>query len=211
MRPLSRLAVLAAAATLTACSALPPAPSSTPQVGDSIADHPIGAFRDTRTLHLDADGAGGIRENPDAVRAFVVDHARAGEGPMVVSAAPGDLRAAFRAMLDAGARPEDLRAAPTDGATGATLTFAAWRAEPPKCGEMASDGALVGLAAPSNDSASDWGCATQRDLALMLVHPRDAVARRGDLPSADAEAPTGRVQDTRNYARPERPTTVQTN
>jgi pilus assembly protein CpaD len=210
MRPLTKVAALAVMATLSACSHGPFAPPADPIVGDSVADHPIGAYRESRQLVVGADRVGLVIDG-EAVRSFVVDHARAGEGPISVTGSTADVRAAFRALMDAGARASDLRAVTVAGGYGVTLTFPAWSAAPPRCGEMTSDARLVGLWGPNNDPSSDWGCTSQRNLALMLVNPKDAVTRRGDLPSADAEAPAGRVQDTRSYARPDRPTTVQTN
>ena len=208
MRPLALAAALALPLALAACGGsreevVLPQAFTTPQEG-----HPIAVVRDARVEIVLVDERGRLAADPAQMRDLVVDHARRGHGPIKVEGPARDVRTAAQALVQAGAKVRDLDLRVGRDPRGATVSFEAFRAEASPCGAFVSDSARFARAADARNSvSSEWGCATQSNLAAMVSDPLDLVGRHGRATGSNSDYAVGRQQALRTYAAPDRPST----
>ena len=171
---------------------------------DHRINHPIAVARTVSTLALASDGRGGVAADAEGLRRFVVEHARRGHGPVEVRGAPADVAAAARLLAGAGLRAADLLPIPSASGPGGgvTLRFDAHAALPSECGAFASDRDSL-FANPHNRVSSEWGCATQRNLGLMISDPADLLRMRGGPSASSSGRFVGRILEYDTYERPE--------
>ena len=187
-----RLAVLAATLLAGSCTSEESRLSS-----DGAENHPILVEPTNQTLRLpfSAPEAGLLPEDAARLEAFVDAYTREGNGAISVSAPEGpDSRAALsyfgerlvqlgvpRSRILVGTREvggEDRRI---------EISFIGYGAHTEACGDWSTD--LTETAA--NDTAPNFGCAQQQNLAAMVDNPRDILGpqdagasdatRRGDV------------------------------
>jgi pilus assembly protein CpaD len=200
MRAQTAAAILAALC-LSAC-----APGHDRQLGDNMDATPpeIGVTADA-AVAAGTRSAASIEsaQGQASMRDFAADYAKRGNGPVEVRGSADGVRSAAAALLRAGVRLDDLRLKVT-GDTGSSVmvAFAAFRAVAPDCTVPAD--ALQMLAGPALQR-SDFGCATQHDLALMVSDPSDLVRRRGTPYGSNAEYATGLVRSQRTFTTYDKP------
>lgn len=175
------------------------------QTDDPNRDHPISVAQEPRELTFRTDGRGRVEVDPSLLRTVVVDHARRGHGPIALRGPAADVATLTRMLVAAGASGSSIRPEVVRGG-GITLSFLAYRADPPRCGEFRSDQrAFAGNF--YNTASSEFGCSMQRNLGLMLSDPRDLLQARGrDIP-VDGGRPAAAVQQYGTHEKPERPST----
>jgi pilus assembly protein CpaD len=202
MRKASLLTIL----LLSACGSVTNGPRDALTVAQR---HPITVDKQTVTLSVSAEGNpnGLSRASLAEIDAFVNAYRTRGHGPITVTAPSGNGRDVYgqqtaadvRAALFASGIPyEAMQGATISAGRGADeviLSFASYVATGPSCGRY--PGELANQRA--NRMSTNFGCATQANLAAMIADPRDltspathdgmgdpALARRvGDLDGAD--------------------------
>jgi len=169
---------------------------------EAWANHPIRVDRADREHRVP------LREGAapaGAWLAIAADHVRRGGGSEVrVRGHALDVRDASEALAAAGIPASALRPEPLRGARRGevSVVFPVAEATPSPCGSFASD--TREWHRWRNRPASEWGCATQHNLAVMLADPRDLERRRGSEGSYGAfpGRATGQVIQYGTYAPP---------
>lgn len=145
---------------------------------DYRAAHPLSVSTETISLALPG-GEPPIGENAVKFARFVKDYHDRGLAPLVIKTGNGDKEGSFRVeqarqlLKKAGVSPGDISVAKarSGGVPGkaVVLTYTANAIKVPVCGKvplrMMPDGA--------NRGHANFGCATQRNLGLMLSNPGD--------------------------------------
>ena len=190
----SRLALLASLALLSACSETPSADKL--MADDYRQHHQLGVAPAVAQLRLASDQAALSGDDRRRLHDFAVQYVRKGHGTISVStggAGREDKTAQAYAQAIAidlqieGVKPRELSlwlvvGDPLTAPGQASLTFATSVADLPECNDWSNEGGQV--------SASNFGCAFQRNLGAMISDPRDlerqhgamvADAARGDL------------------------------
>lgn len=191
-RALLRMAVLAAlAGGLGACNRLDDFTAA--ELGDPVKRHAIGYTPHTEALFVEvAPGGGGLSSNQQAdVWRFVDRYRKEGTGPLKIAAprSAGGHLAASRSVRDvedivrdAGVDPDAVQVARYTGNSrvGPAVKLAYERpvAVPPQCGDWATDLGENRERLPYND----FGCATQRNLALTVANGRDLQVAQEESP-----------------------------
>ncbi|WP_031554285.1 CpaD family pilus assembly protein [Parvularcula oceani] len=203
-----RLLLLAlAGTTLSACASL----MNTPEEAYSVEQrHPITVDQQVMTLVVPVDPqANGLSRTALAQIDRFVDAYRAkGYGPMTVTAPSGgagdrdgqQTAADVRAALDAfGVSFEEMRGATVrrGGGDEVILSFSRYVASGPECG--AYGGNLPARLA--GRSSTNFGCATQANLAAMIADPRDL--HQGHAPDGMGDdALSSAIEGRRAYRTP---------
>ena len=158
--------------------------------------HPIhiGERQRSMSISLGEDAASAINAARQRIERFAGDYRQRGIGAMVVStpeagAAAGELEAILlRAGIPA-ANLERRRHQGEEGGGTLSLGFREYAAIASPCGDFREN---LGYN-PNNVLATNFGCASQNNLAAALANPRDLVeARSGD--AADSERARGFIQ-----------------
>jgi len=190
--------VLALGLTLAACTG-GLSPLNGPQHGLSVREkHPIVVSPDEQTLLVTVtrETTALRREEKARIHAFAKAYLARGHGPLVIAAPAGapNAQAAVLALaevnevlVEAGLAPHGYQARayaadPQDGAAPIVMTFTAFIAEGPRCGDFDRNLAW----SPRNRTTPNFGCATQANLAAMISDPRDLTVPRTMTP-ADPE------------------------
>ncbi|MEO5373569.1 MAG: CpaD family pilus assembly protein [Alphaproteobacteria bacterium] len=131
----------------------------------------------------------------DRIARFVESYRRRGEGMMEVTVGEGSGgREAALAIGDvlvaAGLRAEEVgvRFAPASAQGGegtlrtAMLSFQGYVVQPPQCGDWSQSSSFR----PENSPTGNFGCATQRNIGLMVRDPRDLI-RSADVSGSDGQ------------------------
>jgi len=158
----------------------------------SVTDrYPITVNEDMATLSIDPSGRNGALSDYDRaqIATFVAEYKARGAGPMTLSeaASPPASRAANEvrgALSDLGIGSDNVLNAGMAPSAGApvVLSFQRYVASALECGVWDHN---LGYT-QRNLPWSNFGCATQNNLAAMVVNPRDLVQPRDSDPS-DAE------------------------
>ena len=138
------------------------------------------------------------REDETRLQGFVREYHRRSRGSLVVATPPGDEGLADRALfqslrarlVDEGVRPNDIVLESGRSALGedsaVILSFRGLEVEVPECGDWSGDAGFN----PTNLPHTNYGCAYQRNIGLIVSNPADLVksgpvgpmdARRGDV------------------------------
>lgn len=166
-------------------------------------DHRIGIHPVHKTMEFALNSHGNIVGNSDSVQAYILDYARRGHGPLLISGPKSAIQQTKRLLAQRGVNPSSIIQEVTDDDT-VTLTFSAFSAVPPQCGLFTDDDHLYGLANPSNKTSTNYGCATQRNTAYMLQDPLDAVRMRGpSIPDMSQYGLEPRTEALRQYEAPQ--------
>jgi pilus assembly protein CpaD len=156
---------------------------------DGAANHPIVVEPGTRSLKLpfSAGEAGLLPEDASRLEAFVSDYANDGNGAISISAPEGvESNVAityFGERLAEMGVPRSRIIVGTHEANDkqVELDFISYTAHTDKCGDWSQD-----LAATAhNDTAPNFGCSVQQNIAAMVADPRDLIEPRG-MGAADA-------------------------
>lgn len=208
MRHVSFLAALGLPLLLAACA------NGNPGTGawqdgvqlseNSSLNHPIRVEPSLRLVPLDTDQHGALVADREQLGGIVADYARHGRGPMEVRGAPGAVRTALRGLLASGMRAGDL-APHIERGPGVVVSFPTARAMAPACGQFQLDLHRFGPLNPANSPTSDWGCASQHNLATMVADPGDLQHPRGAAPATQSGYLAGRIRDTQTYVAPPLP------
>ncbi len=183
-----RMAALAAALLAGSCA-------SDDGVGDGrlsidgAVNHPIVVEPGTRSLRLpfSAGEAGLLPEDAARLEAFVGDYATDGNGAISISAPEGtESNVAityFGERLAEMGVPRSRIIVGTHEANDkqVELAFISYTAHTDPCGDWSQDLAKTA----HNDTAPDFGCSVQQNIAAQLVDPRDLIEPRG-MGMADA-------------------------
>ncbi len=170
---------------------------------DPAFNHPISVGRAQREHVIGVDSRGRLDAAPEAWLGIATDYARRGWGKVYVSGSTGDVRAAARHLADAGVPVSSLHPMPERTTSrGVTVSYGGAEAHASPCGAFSSDAREPD--SMWNNPSSEFGCATQNNLAAMLSDPRDLVRRRGSEGpyGAGPGRAGGRVQDYGVYERP---------
>lgn len=140
------------------------------------------------------------------------EHARRGAGPMVIATADRALGEMLRAALAETGADIEMKVADVADAPGTAIVRApVWVARVPECGTFSP-----GLN-PDFDNApnGNWGCAVNRNRALMLQNPGDLVraresSGRDGVRAADVLGKYGKGEATSSQAEPNSAASVST-
>ena len=186
------------AAVLSACGAQ--SNSFNPELA-----HPVKVVKKSSSISVNVaaeDGSVSLTHQA-RLKAFVVDYVRRAQSPMLVLTAPGIGLAATEAkgkivrdmLINAGMRPGDVILKPglstMGGKNAVVLSFRGYKAQLPTCGDWSSESSYM----PNNANHSNYGCAYQRNIGLMVSNPRDLV--RSETPGT--VDPTRRTQVILQY------------
>ena len=145
-------------------------------------------------VRLSSPGGAVTAYSSNRIRGFVQDYYRRAEGPVIVATAPGSNDAAARSsvetvrahLMSAGLRETEIvikpGVAPIDRDDVVVVSFRGAKVEVPECGNWSGSTSFD----PSNSSHTNFGCAYQRNIGLMVSNPRDLV-RSGPQGDPDAE------------------------
>lgn len=166
----------------------------------ACANHPD--YRDTHRITVERRDLSMVIALPEAADApadaadagrlanFVESYLDRGEGAMELSLPDGAAgRAAALVLAERlfalGLRPSELAVrfvpaptpapATTAAPRSALLSFAGYIAHVPQCGDVSENAAFM----PNNTPPVNFGCATQRNIGLMVRNPRDLLRARG--------------------------------
>ena len=164
-----------------------------PEQALTVADrYPITVNEDTATLAINPSGTSGRRSDYDrrVIADFVSEYKQRGRGPIVLSSTAGtDTRTASdarSALMAAGVSSGNIQSTSlaTAGAPSApvVLSFSRYVASVLECGDWSTN---MGQSS-RNMPWPHFGCATENNLAAMVVDPGDFVEPRGVGP-ADAD------------------------
>ena len=131
--------------------------------------HAISAQREQVSISFagDLDQATLNGADSNRLNRFLADYAKRGRGPVIVESA--NTMAAESALLSAGLNSSELDIKSNATAAGTILTFGAYAMTLPTCGDWSSGSSF----APTNTNHSNYGCALNRNLGLMLSDPGD--------------------------------------
>jgi pilus assembly protein CpaD len=158
---------------------------------DGAANHPIMVEPSNMSLRLpfSAGEAGLLPEDAARFQGFVSAYLNDGTGAISISAPDGpDSRAAITYFAERLAQMGVPRARILVGTRDVTnadsrveLDFITYAARTEKCGDWSTN--LADTA--QNDTAPDFGCSVQQNIAAMVTNPRDLLGPEGQEP-ADA-------------------------
>jgi pilus assembly protein CpaD len=158
---------------------------------DGAQNHPILVEPSNNSLKLpfSAPDAGLMPEDAARLEAFVDAYRKDGNGAISISAPSGpDSSAAiayFGERLASMGVPRSSILVGThdvaDGDTRVELDFIGFAAHADPCGDWSQDLSLTA----ANDTAPNFGCSVQHNIAAMVTDPRDLVEPRG-MTAADA-------------------------
>lgn len=173
----TRLALFAGMMVLVACAQ----PRTGPQLARDM--YPLKVKKTTIAMAVKLDpNRGGMTSASEArIAAFVRDYYRRAESQMVVSTAPGGEQGTALAsvgvvrarLITAGMREVDIIVKPgiasIDRNDVVVLSFRGTEVVVPECGDWSGSTNFD----PSNSVHTNFGCAYQRNLGLMVSNPRD--------------------------------------
>lgn len=182
LRPLHVSALLLA---LAACT-----PPQEPPAVDYREKYPIGVTSETVSLALPVPTAAGGFASEDEIRldAVLAGYLDRGHGPLTVvvgppGAMPGfaELSALRERLLESGVAENAIRlvSLPQVPAGTLLLRYERFNVLVPSCGDWSSDPGRN----PRNDVHSNFGCAVQRGIGLMVADPADLVRMRQPSPT----------------------------
>jgi pilus assembly protein CpaD len=129
---------------------------------------------------------------------LVASYLERGHGPITISARSPDLRAGVpenlrrmrERLLAAGVPASAIRVLITEqgGSDAVTVSYERYEVAVPICGDWSGSAVYD----PYNDVHSNFGCATQRNVGLMVADPADLVRKRDS--SSDAQSSDRIVQ-----------------
>jgi pilus assembly protein CpaD len=141
--------------------------------------YPISLRQGTVRLEVDAARAVLMPEQENAIRAFASRALSTGARYVLIGhpdTTPGNAVAArvSQILITAGVSPEVIRAGKADGPM-VVASFASTVAVSKPCGQWTADAVAKNY---TNNPGSDFGCATQQNLAAMVARPTDLVIPR---------------------------------
>jgi len=169
-----RACVAVAAIATAACST--PASNGPDQVFDRDMRFPISVQPRMMTLRLLYNGQASLSEDAAGqIGRFAGDYLSHGSGSIAIAPPAGNSSVSdlvVRELLERGVSRNQIMVGGTN-ATGPAddirLTYIRYVAESPPCGDWSEN---LGYSA-SNTAPSNFGCATQRNIAAMVADPRD--------------------------------------
>ncbi len=180
-REIFQAATLAALLMTGSCASFTNGPTI---AADPRANHPIVVEPGMRALKVVfVSPASGLRTD-DALRldAFVRDYLQSGNGKIsILAPRSGDAEGAIRffgqRLASAGVAPSQILVGTSEGAGDGQVEFSfiSYSARTDTCGDWSRNASDTA----SNLPLSDFGCATQHNLAAMVADPRDLVEPRG--------------------------------
>lgn len=164
--------------------------------------HQIGARPVDKELVLRENDKGELVGNNGSVQSFIMDYERRGHGDIIVY---GDDRGSDRAIVilnSYGISTSRIQKKYADNGV-VKISFSAFSAVLPECGRFQDEDHIFTFSTPNNKPSMNYGCATQRDLGLMMQDPLDSVRMRGPLNPTDSSI-TGeeRVNAMHQYQAP---------
>lgn len=162
-------------------------------VADPFERHPIhvGSTPVVLDLPVPRGSSGLTREQRYELRHFLRQYREKNEGPLVVGApsggpnevavmhALGDVRREFtRAGISRNEVQFDAYSGMGTAAAPIKISYNSYAAHGPECGDWSDNLARD----PKNVPYRNFGCATQRNLAVMVADPRDLIEPRGMTP-----------------------------
>lgn len=173
-----------------------------------ILDHPVQVTMANTEVVVETDGRGSVREPVRGWNSIVVEHARRGHSRIIVEGNRADVNSVSRLLVSAGLPATSLDprilSRHRDGVERQVrVSFAAYSALLPECGDFSSDRNAL-FSNHYNRSSSNLGCNTRRNIAIMLSDPGDLVSSRNRQAFGDATSTrtVGRVTDFGTYERP---------
>jgi len=124
---------------------------------------------------------------------LVASYLERGHGPITISAGSQDLRAGVpeslrrmrERLLAAGVPASAIRVLITEqGSDAVTVSYERYEVAVPICGDWSGPAVYD----PYNDVSSNFGCAMQRNVGLMVADPADLVHKRDSSPSDAANS-----------------------
>lgn len=178
------------------------------QLNDPEQRHAITMGSRTETLIVPVPSAGDslAPTQEDDVMHFLARYKAEGRGKLRVSssAGPGGQLTATQALRelqvlvdDAGIAPwtvEVVRHPSSSARRGLKLSYERVIAVPPVCGDWSEN---LGRPNRERTPAPNFGCATQRNLAVMVANPRDLVEPRSETPRSSEVRSAGWQQYTK--------------
>jgi pilus assembly protein CpaD len=157
---------------------------------DPVANHPILVQPSSQSLNVNVSPAGVAPADMAHLDAFVSDYQAHGNGKIVISAPAGALANAELVQIAdhinaMGVSRDQILVASRDAAPGDSqvqLNYVSYQANTAPCGDWSEDLAYT----MDNKTASNLGCAVQRNIAAMVADPRDLVGPR-PMGGADAD------------------------
>jgi pilus assembly protein CpaD len=156
---------------------------------DPMANHPITVEPSYQSIKLSY--AGGALAPADAPRlgAFLADYRQHGNGKIAISVPAGanmqqTVTALANQINEMGVSRDRILVASRDAGTGGSqveLNYISYQARTADCGNWSEDLAYTA----ENRTASNFGCATQHNMAMMVADPRDLLGPR-PMDGADA-------------------------
>lgn len=199
----TRLALFAGMMVLIACAQ--------PRTGPELARdmYPLKVKKATIAMAVKVDpNRGGVTSAGAArITAFVRDYYRRAESQMLVSTASGGKQGTVQALIDAvhtrlitaGMREVDIIVKPGIAPIGrndvVVLSFRGTEVVVPECGDWSGTTSFD----PSNTTHTNFGCAYQRNLGLMVSNPRDLI-RSSPSVAPDPTRRTNVIDDFRTGA-----------
>ncbi len=192
-------ALFASALVLSACTE--------PRAIDYREKYPLPVHAETITLPLHPAQAGALPPDEDAqLASLAAGYLNRGHGPLIVLVPADDKTSGAQIvrsrLMAAGIPGSAIRLEKADTVENVTLSYQRYEVALPQCGDWSSAPSFN----PYNDVSSNFGCANQRNLGLMVADPADLVHMRSMDPT-DAQN-SGRV--IQKYRAGQPPAAVQT-
>ncbi|MES2254325.1 MAG: CpaD family pilus assembly protein [Pseudomonadota bacterium] len=156
---------------------------------DPLANHPITVEPSYQSVKLSyAGGALGAADAPK-LEAFLADYRLHGNGKIAISVPAGaNMQQTVTALVsqinEMGVSRDRILVASRDAGTGGSqveLNYISYQARTADCGNWSEDLAYTA----ENRTASNFGCANQHNMAMMVADPRDLLGPRA-MDGADA-------------------------
>lgn len=159
---------------------------------DPDIDHAIHVSTSSRDINLVSDGKGHVVIEEGGYVGIATDYVKRGHGPLMITGSNSDVMSVVRNLVNSGVPSGKITPSIIKGQTGVSIKFIVYSAEIDTCGQFKSDKDALS-STPYNKASSDWGCANNRNLAIMISDPRDLMRRRGSEGTTISVIPTQAV------------------
>lgn len=156
---------------------------------DPIANHPITVEPSYQSIKVSYSGGALAPADAPKLEAFLNDYRQHGNGKIAISVPAGaamqqTVVALANQINEMGISRDRILVATRDAGTGGSqveLNYISYQARTAACGDWSEDLAYTA----DNRTASNFGCATQHNMAMMVADPRDLLEPR-PMDGADA-------------------------
>lgn len=156
---------------------------------DPLANHPITVEPSYQSVKLSYAGGALAAADASKLEAFLADYRLHGNGKIAISVPAGaNMQQTVTALVsqinEMGVSRDRILVASRDAGTGGSqveLNYISYQARTADCGNWSEDLAYTA----ENRTASNFGCANQHNMAMMVADPRDLLGPRA-MDGADA-------------------------